>query len=453
MIAPVGLVDEGLGNSAYVLDLGDGRGLVVDPSRDLRRVRQEAERAGLSIAYVAETHLHADFVSGARQLQARDAATVLASAAGNREFGHVGLADGDELDVGGLTLRALRTPGHTDEHLAYLLLDGRRPLGVFTGGSLLVGSAARTDLVDPARTEELARAQFRSIQRLLMLPDETAVWPTHGAGSFCSAPHGSQRTTTIGAERANNPLLAAGPGDAEDGFVARLIAGLGSYPTYFDRLQEVNRAGPGIVDEVAGLPGLAAGQVERMLADGAALVDVRPVEAFGAGHVPGGVSIPLRDQFASWLGWLLDDQTPIVLVRDPGQDLTEVVWQAWKIGYENLAGELAGGMGAWPGQVARIDVVDPRAAAGLLSSSTVLDVRQDSEYRAGHLPGSVSVELGSMRSAGLPGGRLLTMCGHGERAMTAASLAARAGRPVAVLAGGGPDEVAEAAGVGLVDGG
>ncbi|GAB3409913.1 MBL fold metallo-hydrolase [Flindersiella endophytica] len=448
MIEPIGLVDEGLGNSTYLLDLGDGRGLLVDPSRDLRHVRQEAERAGLAIAYVAETHLHADFVSGARQLQARDGATVLASAAGNRAFGHVGLADGDELDLGGLTLRAWATPGHTDEHLAYVLLDGRRPIGVFTGGSLLVGSAARTDLVDAARTEELARAQFRSIQRLLALPDETAIWPTHGAGSFCSAPPGSERTTTIGAERAHNALLTEG---TEDAFVARLIAGMGSYPTYFGRLQQVNRAGPRVVDEAAVLPRLDVAHVERLLADGATVVDARPVAAFGAGHIPGAVSIPLRDQFASWLGWVLDDRTPIVVVRDPGQDPAEIVWQAWKIGYENLAGELAGGMKAWPGELARIDVVNPREAAELLPKSTLLDVRQDSEYRAGHLPGSVSVELGSVQQADLPDGPLLTMCGHGERAMTAASLAARAGRPTTVVAGG-PDEVAEAAGVGLVEG-
>ena len=196
----VPLVDAGLGNSAYLVDLGDGRGLVVDASRDLRAVSWEAERRGLRLAFAADTHLHADFLSGAAQLAAADGATVLASAAGRREFPHTGLGDGDEVDLGGLRLRALTTPGHTDEHLAFLLLDGGRPVGVFTGGSLLVGAAARTDLVDPDRTEELARAQYRSLHRLLTLPDQVQVWPTHGAGSFCSAPPGADRTSSIGRE-------------------------------------------------------------------------------------------------------------------------------------------------------------------------------------------------------------------------------------------------------------
>lgn len=445
---PHALVDEGLGNSAYLLDLGDGRGLVVDPSRDLRQVRREAERLEVSIGFVAETHLHADFVSGARQLQASDGATVLASAAGDREYGHRRLVDGDEIDLGGLTLEVWGTPGHTDEHLAYLLRDGRRPLGAFTGGSLLAGSAARTDLVDPERTEELARAQYRSILRLLDLPDEVAVWPTHGAGSFCSAPHGSERTSTIGTEKARNPLLAI---QGQDAFVARLVAGFGSFPTYFSRLQEVNRTGPGVVDEHPRLPALKAAAVEPLLAAGAVLVDVRPVEAFGSGHVPGAVSIPLRDQFASWLGWLLDDTTPIVIVRDPGQDQAEIAWHALKIGYHNLAGELMGGIDGWTGDLARIDVLDAGHAAGGLAATTVLDVRQNSEYASGHLPDAVHIELGSLAAADLPPGRLLTMCGHGERAMTAASLAARAGSEVAVLAGG-PADLAAAAGLSLVEG-
>jgi hydroxyacylglutathione hydrolase len=220
------LVDTGLGNTAYLVELGDGRALAVDPSRDLRTLRAAANQRHLRVAYVAETHLHADFVSGSRQLAA-DAAEVLGSAAGRREFDHRALADGDEVDLGGLTLGALATPGHTGEHLAYLLLDGATPIGVFTGGSLLVGAAARTDLVSPDQTERLARAQFRSLQALLTLPDDTAVLPTHGAGSFCSAPAGGSRTTTIGRERATNPLLAA---TSEDHFVQLLVDSTGSYP-------------------------------------------------------------------------------------------------------------------------------------------------------------------------------------------------------------------------------
>ena len=216
------LVDEGLGNSAYLVDLADGRALAVDASRDLRRLRAAAQRRGLRLAYAADTHLHADFLTGAVALAASDGATVLASAAGNREFPHTALADADEVDLGGLTLRTLATPGHTHEHIAFQLLDGARVLGVFTGGSLLVGSAARTDLVAPERTEELARAQYRSLQRLARLDDDVAVWPTHGAGSFCSAPPGAERTSTIGIERATNALLRA----EDRGRVRQATAGL-----------------------------------------------------------------------------------------------------------------------------------------------------------------------------------------------------------------------------------
>ncbi len=163
---PTAIVDEGLGNAAYLVDLGDGRALAVDPPRDLRRVYAEAERRHLTVAYTADTHLHADFLSGARQLNARDGARILASAAGKREFPHTGLRDGEEVDLGGLCLRALATPGHTYEHLSYLLLDGVVPVGVFTGGSLIVGSAARTDLLGASRAGELARAQYRSLRQL-----------------------------------------------------------------------------------------------------------------------------------------------------------------------------------------------------------------------------------------------------------------------------------------------
>ncbi len=288
-VAVVPLVDEGLGNSAYLVDLGDGRALVVDASRDLRAVRAAAEERNLRVAFAADTHLHADFLSGARQLAAGDGATVLASAAGGREFGHTRLSDGDEVDLGGLRLRALGTPGHTDEHLAFVLLDGQRPLGVFTGGSLLVGAAARTDLVDPERTEELARAQYRSVLRLLTLSDEVAVWPTHGAGSFCSAPTGAERTSSIGREKATNPLLRAAD---EDGFVASLLGSLGSFPPYFLRLAEINRRGPALTDSRQGLLALGPATVSALLGGGAAMVDVRPVGDFAAGHVPGLSPLP-----------------------------------------------------------------------------------------------------------------------------------------------------------------
>jgi glyoxylase-like metal-dependent hydrolase (beta-lactamase superfamily II)/rhodanese-related sulfurtransferase len=431
------LVDEGLGNSAYLADLGDGRALAVDASRDLRALRQAASRRGLRVAFAADTHLHADFLSGAAQLAASDGATVLAAAAGRRAFPHTALADGDEADLGGLTLRALATPGHTDEHLSYLLLDGTRELGVFTGGSLIVGSAARTDLLGASRAGELARAQYRSLRRLATLPDATAVWPTHGAGSFCSAPPGTARVTTIGAEKAANPLLAA---PDEDAFARRLLDSLGSYPAYFARLAEVNRRGPALLAGQPGLAPLTPAALGALMDRGGWVVDVRPVAGFAARHIPGAISIPLREAFATWLGWLIPDGAPLGFVLADGQDPAEVAWQALKIGYENLAGQLDGGMAAWQADGRPIDRTE-LVTAGQMDSRKVLDVRQAAEYAAGHVPGAAHVELGDLpaRAPDVPSGAVV-MCGHGERAMTAASLLQRAGhRGLAVLAGGAPD--------------
>ncbi|MFY1577170.1 MBL fold metallo-hydrolase [Verrucosispora sp. WMMD703] len=434
----VPLVDEGLGNTAYLLDLGDGRALAVDASRDLRTLRAVAERRGLRIAYAADTHLHADFLSGARDLAASDGARVLASAAGQREFGHVALADGDEVDLGGLTLRVLATPGHTHEHIAFEVLDGPRTVGVFTGGSLLVGAAARTDLVAPERTEELARAQYRSLRRLATLGDAVAVWPTHGAGSFCSAPPSAERTSTIGAQRATNALLRA---ESEDAFVTALLGSLGTFPPYFLRLPELNRLGPALVGSAAVLPDLRVEDVRRLREADAEVVDVRPVADFAAGHIPGSLSIPLRGVFATWLGWLVDPDRPLVVVRNADQDRDEVIWQALKIGYDRLAGEFTGGMATWTaagGQLRSIPLVDGAA----LADASILDVRQISEYTTGHVPGARHIELGGLaaRAGAAPVGRTVLMCGHGERAMTAASLLARADRTdLAVLAGGPSD--------------
>jgi glyoxylase-like metal-dependent hydrolase (beta-lactamase superfamily II)/rhodanese-related sulfurtransferase len=443
------LVDEGLGNSAYLTDLGDGRALAVDAARDLRALRQAASQRGLRVAFAADTHLHADFLTGAVQLAAGHGATVLAAADGHRAFKHTALADGDEVDLGGLTLRALATPGHTDEHLSYLLLDGSRELGVFTGGSLIVGSAARTDLLGAGRAEELARAQYRSLRRLAALPDETLVWPTHGAGSFCSAPPGATRVTTIGTEKAANPLLAA---PDEDAFARRLLASLGSYPAYFARLAEVNRRGPALVTGAPGLAPLTPGAVRVLMDRGGWLIDVRPIAEFAAGHIPGAVSIPLRGQFATWLGWLVPAGAPLGFVLAVGQDPAEVTWQALKIGYENLAGQLDGGMAAWQADgrpVERTALV----TAGGMDGRAVLDVRQHAEYVAGHVPGAAHIELGDLPGRAQDAPReAVVMCGHGERAMTAVSMLQRAGHTGLTVLAGGAQDWADATGRPLQEG-
>jgi hydroxyacylglutathione hydrolase len=447
------VVDEGLGNSAYVVELGDGRALVVDPARDPTPYLEVARWRRLQLAYAVETHLHADFLTGSRELAAADGAQVLAPRASRLAFTHRGLEDGEEVHLGGLILRALATPGHAPEHVSYLLLDGDQPLALFSGGALLMGTVARTDLASPELTEPLARAAYQSLhQRLLPLPDELGVYPTHGAGSFCSAPVEGERTTTIGAERRHNRLLAAAD---EDAFVAELLAGFGSYPPYFLRLRERNRVGPELLGpDWRVLPLLSSDRVQEHLAGGGVLVDARPVTAFASGHIPGALSIALRPQFASWLGWLVDDSQPLVIVLDEDQDRGELARQCRTIGYDQLAGELAGGMAAWRAAglpEAQLPLVEAERVGD--QPGVVLDVRQASEVADSHLPDAVAIELGALAGdrlpAELPTGPVTVMCGHGERAMTAASLLTRAGRQDLRVARGGPQDWRRATGEAL----
>lgn len=429
--APVALVDEGLGNSSYLVGLGDGRALIVDPSRHPAPHLAEAERRGLKIAYTVETHLHADFVSGSRELAALGA-TVVAPAAARHRFPVRGVEHGERIDLGGLHLRGLATPGHTPEHLAYVLEENGRPLALFSGGSLLVGAVARTDLIAPDQTETLARQLWRSLhERILTLPDDLPVYPTHGAGSFCSAPASGARTTTIGAEKQGNPLLAA---TDEDAFVKLLLSGLGTYPPYFRRLRDVNRNGPivhGRDDPL--VPRLAPSEVRARAARSAVVVDIRSVEAFAAGHIPGSLSIPLRPVFATWLGWLVPASASIVLAVDDATAVARAVIEARKVGYEQLDGMVEPEM--WDEPLASIRLQPTARAEG-----TVLDVRQRNEYDAGHIPGALHVELGDIGNTPIPSGPVSVMCAHGERAMSAASILARAGhRHVTVLTGGPGD--------------
>jgi hydroxyacylglutathione hydrolase len=273
------------------------------------------------------------------------------------------------------------------------------------------------------------------------------VWPTHGAGSFCSAPPGTARTSTVGAQKRDNPLLAA---PDEETFARQLIAGLGTFPAYFARLAEANRRGPAVLTGTPPLPALEAAQVRALLAEGGQVVDVRPVADYAAGHIPRSLSTPLREQFATWLGWLLPGDSPIAFVTGYDQSLDEIVWQAYKIGYERLAGHLAGGMAAWR-EAGRPVAGTAFTAAGDAPAGPYLDVRQATEYAGGHVRGALHLELGALAAhAGeVPAGAVVA-CGHGERAMTAASVLERAGRTgIAVLAGG-PADYAAAHGVPLV---
>ena len=275
-----------------------------------------------------------------------------------------------------------------------------------------------------------------------------AVWPTHGAGSFCAAPAGGQRTSTIGTERANNPLLRA---PDEDTFVAELLASLGSYPPYFRRLGEANRRGTAVLPRRLNLEPMTPTAVAAARAAGATVLDVRAVPAFASAHLAGALSIPLRPAFASWLGWLANHERPIVVVREPDQDLDEVVWQAAKIGYDNIVGELTGGIDAWTGSgmpTASVPLTEPTANDAVL----VLDIRQEAEFRAGHVPGARHIELGDLPTAvdRLSGDvPTVVMCGHGERAMGAASILTSHGLTQVRVLAGGPEDWADANGQSL----
>ena len=428
-------VDEGLGHSSYVIDLGDGRAAVVDPPRFPIAQEELADRLGLRIAWTLDTHSHADYVTGSPALAARRGATFIAPAASHLATPHSPVHDREHVELAdGVELIALATPGHTPDHHAYLVTQDGDSVALFTGGSLMVGAVGRTDLCGPELAAPLAHEMFRSLRHFDDLPDALAVYPTHGAGSFCSAPGGSQRSTTIGHERVANPLFSIRD---EDTFVHRLVEGFGSFPTYFARLPELNRLGPIHHDTVPRLARLSPDDLERHVADGAVVIDARPVAAFSAGHVPGSISNTLRPVFASWIGWLVAPDRPLVFVLDPDQDQVDLVRQCLDVGQEVLVGELAGGIDTWISTgrtLASIPLVDPAHMTEL-----VVDIRQANEYAAGRVPGAINVELWRVPTADLPDGPLTIMCGHGERAMTGASLIAIRGRTDVVVLDGGPD--------------
>lgn len=428
-------VDEGLGHSSYVIDLGDGTAATIDPPRFPIAHETLAAHAGLRITWTIDTHSHADYVTGSPGLAARLGATFVAPAASHLATPHTPMRDGGRLDLSAnVTLVAIRTPGHTPDHHAYLLEADGVAVGLCTGGSLMVGTVGRTDLCGPDLTVPLAHEMYRSLHRFDYLSDDVVVYPTHGAGSFCSAPGAAERVSTLGRERATNPFLRT---STEDAFVERLVAGFGTFPTYFARLPEVNRRGPRQYNAVPTLALLGVDAFARQSAAGAVVVDVRPFAQFGRDHIPGSLSNTLRPVFAGWAGWIIEPHRPLLFVLDPDQDRVDLVRQCLDVGHEHLVGELDGGMAAWTASGrphATIRMVDVDHLGG-----TIVDVRQTNEYTTGHIPGTVNVELGAVTMAELPAGPLTMMCGHGERAMTAASLLAAAGHLDVSVFDGGPD--------------
>jgi glyoxylase-like metal-dependent hydrolase (beta-lactamase superfamily II)/rhodanese-related sulfurtransferase len=450
----------GLGDTSYLLASGD-ESLIVDPQRDIGPVMAAARARGVRVTRVIETHVHNDYVSGALELQAATGAAIAGPARAGYAFPFEPLAEGDELSLGTLRIVAAETPGHTPEHLSYLVYerDAEEPTAVFTGGSLIVGSAGRTDLLGPEATLELTRAQYQSLNRLSALPDRTLVLPTHGAGSFCSSsPPGEERTSTMGRERASNPALADGEMD-EGAFVERRLTGLLAYPSYYSHISPINRAGPGVFGEVPVPRGLTPPQVAERIENGAWVVDSRERRAFAAGHIPGSISIELDDSFASYVGWIVPFGAPIVLVlpedRPEHEAAVEASTQLFRIGYEAVDGFLEGGVAAWvdaglPVRSYPVASIDELATAVGLERPRVLDVRQQAEWDAGHLEGSTHVFVGDVGAhiQEIPRDReVWTVCASGHRAAMAASLLDRAWIPVRLVTPGGvPDVLARAIG-------
>jgi hydroxyacylglutathione hydrolase len=435
-------VDEGLGHSSYVIDLGDGTAAIVDPPRFPIAHDALVERLHLRLAWTLDTHSHADYVTGSPALAERTGATFIAPAASHLESPHRPVTDSEHVALAeGVELIVVATPGHTPDHHAYILNDNGRAVALFSGGSLMVGAVGRTDLCGPELAVPLAHEMFGALRRFDQLSDDLAVYPTHGAGSFCSAPGASQRTSTLGHERTTNPLFSIAD---EDLFVERLVAGFGTFPTYFARLPELNRRGPTKYDEIPHLAALRPDDVERHLAEGGVVVDARPFAAFSAGHIPGSLSNTLRPVFASWLGWLIEPNRALVFVLDADQDRADLVRQCLDVGHEHLVGELAGGIDTWTDSgrpVSTIPLVDPTTMTG-----QVIDVRQANEYASGHVPGALNIELGTVEDAELTAQQVTVMCGHGERAMTAASILTARGKGDVVVLDGGPDSWSDATG-------
>jgi glyoxylase-like metal-dependent hydrolase (beta-lactamase superfamily II)/rhodanese-related sulfurtransferase len=443
-------VTPGLGDNSYLVRSGD-EAVVVDPQRDAWRFLATAERLGVRIRAVVETHVHNDYVSGAHEIRAATGASLVLPARGGYDFPHQAADEGYEFAVGDLRLVALATPGHTPEHLAWLAFraGAEEPEGVFTGGSLLVGSAGRTDLLGPAFTDDLAHAQYESLSKLAQLSDNVQVLPTHGAGSFCvAAMPGTKATSTIGEERRRNMLLRA---TDYAGFSTELSSELMAYPTYYAYMAPINRAGAAVLTRLPEPTAVPADTIDEAMRRGLWVVDARDRKAFAAGHVPGSVNIELNSGFASYVGWMLPFDSPVLFVLpDPvDESLGEAMTQLVRIGWTHVEGYLQGGFETWRtygGPVASYDLVsadDLCEAHQRGERPYVVDVRQELEWAWGTVPDSHLIFVADLpfKLDDMPRDEpVWLICSNGHRASIAASLLDRHGIPVRLVGIGGVGE-------------
>ncbi|HEX7097734.1 MAG TPA: MBL fold metallo-hydrolase [Acidimicrobiia bacterium] len=361
MIEVLSFRTEGLGDSSYLVKY-DGRAVLVDPQRDFERFLDHL--AGAELRWVLETHLHNDYVSGGLSAARVTGAELVLPASAAPAFRHTPAFHGEDLVDGPLAIRPLHTPGHTPEHTSYLLVVEGRPEAVFSGGSLLVGSAGRSDLLGMQRAESLARLQYRSLRRLASLPAETGLYPTHGAGSFCTASAAGGHTSTIGAEVGSNPALAH---PDEDSFVAAHLEDLQPYPRYYARMGGINLAGP------PPMPSLVAKRLEPDAIDPSTpVIDARSADDYASGHFPGSLNIPMSHQFGTWFGWLVPLDEPAVLVVSDADQAREALLQLARIGIDEILGVIVGEAGPVASRTSRVWEV-PEGAQ-------ILDVRSPGEH-------------------------------------------------------------------------
>jgi hydroxyacylglutathione hydrolase len=437
---------DGLAHLSYLIgDRSSGRATVIDPRRDVDVYLELARRHRLTITHAVETHIHADFVSGSRELAAcTGTARVYVSAEGGARYGfaHEPLRDGARLELGAVTLTAVHTPGHTPEHMAYLATEKGRPWGFFSGDFLFAGSVGRPDLLGAGQTPGLARALFRSLRTTLTpLPDELPLYPAHGAGSPCGANIGD-RQSTVGHERRHNPALQF---TDESAFVDWVLRTAPPMPRYYPRMKRVNAQGPEVLNGLPAVEWLGPAAFRRRLAAGdVQLIDNRTMLGFGGGHVAGAWNLGPRAELSLWAGWMLDPEKPIALVLGRDGDLPEVLRQLLRVGFTRFAGCLEGGMNAWgtaglPVQgLAQLPVQElnrrlpPR-------DFQLLDVRTSHEWDQGHVPGARYLFLGELpqKLKDLDQDKpVVVYCASGYRSSLAASILQAGGITAANVPGG-----------------
>jgi hydroxyacylglutathione hydrolase len=432
--------DEGLAQSSYLIACERTRdAAIVDPRRDVDAYVRAAEEHGLRISHAIETHTHADFVSGAREL-ASLGATIVAGPGADLQCPFHEASNNEPVAIGDIALRVLHTPGHTPEHISILVEEPGNPRRVLTGDTLFVGAVGRPDLVGVDHTRALAESLYDSLfGTLLQLDDDVEVHPGHGAGSLCGAGIGKEPHSLIGKERRFNPLLQR---QSRAEFVTAVLDDLPETPPYFARMKRINRAGPMVLGLSKGVPvarALAPRDAIAMVHDGALAIDLRSPEAFAAGHPRGALNVGFGARVGYWAGWLFPPGARVVLLANRPSDVEEVVRQLLRVGVEDVAGFIDGGFDAWRGAggdvatLQRITARDLRDRILRRESQTLVDVRTPHEWESGHIEGSINIPLGDLpqRAADLRGPDVVaTICESGYRSALAASLLLRAGLDV-----------------------